>query len=487
MNRTIYASEKSIPYNQLANKGSCQNNASYMDNFQKMNNYSDSKHNNIKLDSEIQELKNMLLNKKKSVDSISLESEFINKFYLKAGNKISKAKFVVNTLNNEARLKNCLSFYQLLLEKDFILSVLNQLYPNKSYNDYKVFLKKLVVSYYDYIGLNSMDPAPSLIINTIKLYGRKTNHKIHSKQIHPHILEFEQYLLEKGFKIGQNSNRLMAFLRWLVASNYISYSNPVQIDARDITPQQVSLFYDELVRRINLGLIKRESAQNYIYSLRRWFDFLKLKKYIFMNPTLNLPNFKCARKKDYPLISVSETMLFFDAILLHSKNILRDISLFMTIATVGLRAREALNLNISSVNFNSGSIKFVRKGGSVVTLPLPGITLLFIELYLKSRPTVESNAIWINDYGRRVGYDSLRRHFKKYLNISGISDLPGCHFFRHLLFSELCMKENDLEMLKDLAGHAKIRELDNYIGITDMRVKESFHKKYKPIGSNLFL
>lgn len=473
-------------------KVGCPQLGSTEDNWKKMNKNSDSVQNISKLN--LLELKNAIMIPQTRVQWPVTQEEYqkiLDAFLEDYKEKHCSASFcharsLINFMNSD--LQHNGKTLRKITDMEFISRVLEHISATASFARRRTILKAFFELYFIKYGYSKLDPERIRVINLITGYKsieRTTRKK--SIEHHKYVEKFLHYLTEKGFKWQRRASiDLTVFMKWLVVTENFSGQDYKEINIRRITSEMLSGFRDYLLMRVELKQLSINTAQKYIQTLRRWFSFLKQRNYISSNPCNCIDNFRVNRRKEFRLLTLVEVERFFDEILKDNEP-LKWLSVFMTIAALGIRSVELLRLKRSNIDFEMGTIKILRKGGHEQTLPVPGLVILLLELHLKSTFTEDSELIWRTSLGQPLTYRVLNKKFHKFMNGAGIDEKVGAvHFFRHLLISELCSQSWDLDKIKILAGDSSIRHLDPYIHTRNSDVKHHVKTKLHTIGSDIY-
>lgn len=158
-------------------------------------------------------------------------------------------------------------------------------------------------------------------------------------------------------------------------------------------------------------------------------------------------------------------------------------TLFGLLAVTGLRIGEARTLDNSDVDLDGG-ILHVRQGkfGKTRLIPLHPSTSAALNCYICRRDRLQSpksEAFFVNDEGKRVSYDSIRRAFvnvSRQVGLRGRADThgPRLHDFRHTFsvrtligwYREGRDLERELPKLATYLGH--VHWADTYWYITSV-------------------
>lgn len=102
----------------------------------------------------------------------------------------------------------------------------------------------------------------------------------------------------------------------------------------------------------------------------------------------------------------------------------RDEALVRLLAETGLRAGEAVALEVSDVDLTLGPLLVVRgKGGKGRLVPFGPQTASALDRYLRARrqhPLADTSALWLGDRGRRFTYNALYRTLVRRAELLGL-------------------------------------------------------------------
>jgi integrase/recombinase XerD len=112
----------------------------------------------------------------------------------------------------------------------------------------------------------------------------------------------------------------------------------------------------------------------------------------------------------------------------------RDDAVIRLMAETGMRAGEAVALEVGDVDLSAGQVVIRRgKGGKARTVPIQPQTAQALDRYLRSRRThrlADSPALWLGDRGKGFSYDGLYRALTHRANLAGIEGFHP-HLLRH--------------------------------------------------------
>ena len=157
---------------------------------------------------------------------------------------------------------------------------------------------------------------------------------------------------------------------------------------------------------------------------------------------------------------------------------LRDWAMILILLRTGMRIGELLNTKVKDIHLKEKRIDIIEacktRAGRVVYLSADAC--LALRIWLKKRDPKKENLFY--GQGReRLGYESARMMFKKYLVKAGLSHKEyTLHCLRHTYASELLNAGMRLECLQQLLGHNNIEVTRRYARLTDNTRREEYFK-----------
>ena len=226
-----------------------------------------------------------------------------------------------------------------------------------------------------------------------------------------------------------------------------------------------------------------EAMNRKIVALHTFFKFLirtgdyNIKK----DPSKDFKKLKTENKlPEY--LSLDESKKLLKIIPKVSNHPERDLALYQLFLQTGCRVSEVSTLKLSNLSFNENYIKIKGKGSKERIIPITETTNNLLMEYIKvRRPTVETDIVFLNTYGKPISNDSIRNNLKKYYKAAGIyREGLAVHSLRHTCFTLLYKKGVDIRVIKDLAGHENISTTEIYTHLTNEELINSMEKH--PLG-----
>jgi len=226
-----------------------------------------------------------------------------------------------------------------------------------------------------------------------------------------------------------------------------------------------------------------EAMNRKIVALHTFFKFLKRTgEYdIKDNPSKDFKKLK-TEKKLPEYLSLDECKKLLDTIPGVSDEPKKDLALYQLFLQTGARISEVSSLKLSNLSFKEKYIKIKGKGNKERIIPLTDITIDYLKEYIKvRRPTVETDIVFLNTYGKPISNNSIRNNLKKYYKAAGIyREGLAVHSLRHTCFTLLYKQGVDIRVIKDLAGHENISTTEIYTHLTNEELIDNMEKH--PLG-----
>ena len=235
----------------------------------------------------------------------------------------------------------------------------------------------------------------------------------------------------------------------------------------------------------DLGLSSKSIARHYS-SVRGFFKYLSLNKYIENNPASKIDAPKV--KRNLPsVLSVEEINKMLDMPDIETELGLRDKALLETAYACGTRVSELISLKISDLYLYEEVIRVFGKGSKERIIPIGSSAQYWIKEYLvKSRALLENklksgNFLFLNFRGGKLSRMGVWKIFKHYAADAEIITDVHPHTFRHSFATHLLEGGADLRAVQEMLGHVDISTTQIYTHIDIDFIKEE-HRQFHPRG-----
>lgn len=148
----------------------------------------------------------------------------------------------------------------------------------------------------------------------------------------------------------------------------------------------------------------------------------------------------------------------------------------------GMRASELTSLDDSSVDFTQGEIRVTGKGNKQRAIPFGDELHTQLQQYISQRnqewPQRADSALILNDRGRRITYEQLRKEVMMRLSAIGNLAKRSPHVLRHSFATAMLNNGADLESVQKLLGHSELSTTEIYTHTTFEQLKKVYSKAH---------
>ncbi len=151
----------------------------------------------------------------------------------------------------------------------------------------------------------------------------------------------------------------------------------------------------------------------------------------------------------------------------------------------GMRLGELKDLELSSVDTESGTARVTGKGNKTRFVPIGAKAMKALDRYLTSgRPRLTNgkssvNQIFINHRGGKLPAQGVRDIVKKHARKAAYEKRIYPHLLRHSFATHLLEEGADLRVIQEMLGHADITTTQIYTAVDQQRLKNA-HSLYHP-------
>jgi len=227
--------------------------------------------------------------------------------------------------------------------------------------------------------------------------------------------------------------------------------------------------------------LKKSSLSRKVSSIKVFFKFMKRKGYIEENTALVIKNPRI--EKHLPkFYTIDEIFHFLDFLPKDGWLNMRNKAIFELMYSAGMRAQEALDVNMNDIHLDGMWVKVKGKGGKERILPFGEKAKHAIEEYLpyrkqKSKATGKS-PLFVNASGIRLSYRGLLKIMKKHqLKAHLFKDL-ALHGIRHSFATHMLDSGADLRTIQELLGHSKLSTTQKYTHVSMDKLMEIYDKSH---------
>ena len=158
---------------------------------------------------------------------------------------------------------------------------------------------------------------------------------------------------------------------------------------------------------------------------------------------------------------------------------LRDRALLETMYACGLRASEALGLQLQDLDFDSGVLLARGKGSKERLVPVGSKALAALKTYLeRARPKFvgieDESHVFVNQRGHALSRQGLYKIVQGHAVTAGLDARMSPHTLRHTFATHLLAGGCDLRSLQEMLGHADIGTTQIYTHLSAERLRDVY-------------
>ncbi len=208
--------------------------------------------------------------------------------------------------------------------------------------------------------------------------------------------------------------------------------------------------------------LAKSTQSRLLSSMRSFFSFLVLEGIVSENPCDRLESPKLGKYLP-EVLSVDEIEAIIDSVELDSWQGYRDRAILEVLYGCGLRASEAVNLELSNLYFEDGFIRVIGKGDKERLVPVGEVAVDAVNAYLNQRPVeFDDPHVFLNRFGRELSRISMFNMIKKQALAAGVTKKISPHTFRHSFATHLVENGADLRVVQEMLGHESILTTEIY-------------------------
>jgi integrase/recombinase XerD len=158
---------------------------------------------------------------------------------------------------------------------------------------------------------------------------------------------------------------------------------------------------------------------------------------------------------------------------------LRDRALLELMYACGLRASEAVTLELADVDLEEGMLRARGKGSKERLVPVGRRAVEAIELYRRrARPVLVGMGVqaylFVNHRGAALTRQGLYKIIQSHARSAGLAKQMTPHTLRHSFATHLLAGGCDLRSLQEMLGHADLATTQIYTHLSAERLKDAY-------------
>jgi integrase/recombinase XerD len=292
------------------------------------------------------------------------------------------------------------------------------------------------------------------------------------------VLDFLAYL---EFERGLSRNTLEAYRGDLLQfGRFVEERN---LSAIDLKPGDVADFLAELASGNGSGkpaspaTVHRKAA-----CLRSFFRHLRREGVRDSDPTASLSPPRRGRKLPQ-VLTRGEVELLLSQPKGTEPPALRDRALLELMYACGLRASEAIGLEVGDLDLDDKVLRARGKGSKERVVPIGGTAVGAVRVYLeRGRPALIKGAneahLFVNFRGGPLTRQGLYKIVRRHARSAGMEDRLSPHTLRHTFATHLLAGGCDLRSVQEMLGHADVATTQLYTHLSSQRLKDVYFRAH---------
>lgn len=206
------------------------------------------------------------------------------------------------------------------------------------------------------------------------------------------------------------------------------------------------------------------SVNRKISTLKSIYKFAVKNGYIGVNPTEKLVSPKKPKRLPSFIEQKSTEKLLNVDMFENTFKGTRDALIVETLYQTGMRVSELLNIKESDISKTNNYIRVLGKRSKVREIPLlPDlIEKLYLYLEMKGKCEIDSGFLFVNAKGKQLSSRAVYAIVYTYLSKVTSNEKKGPHVLRHTFATHMLNNGADLNIIKEILGHASLSATQVY-------------------------
>ena len=287
------------------------------------------------------------------------------------------------------------------------------------------------------------------------------------------LAQYREYLIKERDASENTMSSYMRDLRQL--QEYLQQENGSTL--QEVSEKDLQNYIEHLRED---GKSVSTIARN-IASWKNFFQYLILQNLMQENPARSLSAGKAEHKLPEILTNKEVELLLQQPKATDAKGT-RDKAMLELMYATGIRVSELIDLNVSDVNLQSGSIRCFSKNRERF-IPMYPYAVSILRNYMDHVRTSlvsssENEALFVNMNGERMSRQGFWKIIKYYQNKAKIKKDITPHMLRHSFAAHLLENGADLKSVQKMLGHSDISSTLFYTQLVPTSIRDVYQNAH---------
>jgi integrase/recombinase XerD len=285
------------------------------------------------------------------------------------------------------------------------------------------------------------------------------------------------FLASLELERGLSRNTLEAYRSDL--QQFGVFLGPRERDPIEVTPADLAAFVSELAEGWDgRPPVAPATLQRKIACLRSFYRHLRREQLLDHDPTSELRPPR-SRSRLPRVLSRDEVARLLAQPRGNGPGALRDRALLETMYACGLRASEAISLELAELDLEAAILRAHGKGSKERLVPIGSKAVESLSAYLdQGRPRLvgirDEPRVFVNLRGQGLSRQGLYKIVQGHARTAGLDQRMSPHTLRHTFATHLLAGGCDLRSLQEMLGHADIGTTQIYTHLSTERLRDVY-------------
>ncbi|WP_299150687.1 tyrosine-type recombinase/integrase [uncultured Dokdonia sp.] len=236
-----------------------------------------------------------------------------------------------------------------------------------------------------------------------------------------------------------------------------------------------------IVSLVDAG-VSNQSVNRKVSSLKAYYKFLLKVGDVAISPLVKHKSLKVSKRVQIPFSEKEVGLVLQDLREMQDFVSLRDLLMVELLYGTGMRRAELIDLTLGSVDFSQKTLKVLGKRNKERLIPLlPGV-ISTLDRYLIERSRIagegSAESLIVTAKGLKVYSTLVYRVINRYFSEASDKFKTSPHILRHSFATHLLNQGADLNVVKELLGHASLASTQVYTHNSIKALKDVYSKAH---------